>query len=164
MGRWRLGRMSLAGYRPWSYHECMGQIKGFESALEALRMLDSKAQNRILDDILKQDPQMAHRLKSHLVQFDDLLQINPQGLVQLLQAVPDARWVLALRGKTVDFVDKLLAPLAKRKSDLYKAALTQLGPQPAEKVDGAQREIIKKALELEAQGLLLFTRGNDPLV
>lgn len=142
----------------------MGKINGFESALEALRVLDSKAQERILSDILKQDPEMAHRLKSHLVLFEDLLKINPQGLTRLLQEVPDVKWVLALRGKEASFVNQFLKPLAQRRADLFKAALAQLGPQPVSKVESAQRDIIAKALELESKGLLVFAKAGDPLV
>ncbi|MEZ0391969.1 MAG: FliG C-terminal domain-containing protein [Pseudobdellovibrionaceae bacterium] len=142
----------------------MGKIKGFESALEALRALDSKSQARILADILKKDPQMAEKLKKNLIVFEDLLSANPQGLSKLFQSVPDPRWVMALRGKNKEFVDSILKILPQRRADLLKAALDHLGPQPLTKVEAAQKEILEKAFELEAQGLILFQRGHDPLV
>lgn len=142
----------------------MAKIKGFESALEALRALDSQSQERILADILKKDPEMANKLRKNLVVFEDLLKVNPKGLQQLFQAVPDAKWVLALRNKNKEFIDLLLQSLAMRKKDLIVAAIGHLGPQPLSKVEAAQREIVEKALELEAKGLLLFATGGDPLV
>ncbi len=142
----------------------MGKIDGFKAALEALRGLDERAQQRILSDILAKDPEMANRLKANLVLFEDLLRANPQGLARLFQEVPDVRWVLALRGKTAEFVAALLKDLANRRSDLLKAAIAQLGPQPVTKIENAQREIVKKALELESQGLLVFAKSNDSVV
>jgi flagellar motor switch protein FliG len=142
----------------------MGKINGFESALEALRGLDKKSQDRILSDILKQDPEMAEKLKQHLVQFEDLLKINPQGLMKLFSEIPDAKWVLALRGKDTTFIDQLMKAISTRKADLIKAAIAQLGPQSLTRIESTQREIIAKAMELEAKGLLIFSRDGDPLV
>ena len=142
----------------------MSKINGFQAALEALRTLDEAAQERILADILKKDPDMAKRLKSHLITFDDLLRVNPAGLHLLFQSVSEVKWVLALRGKSADFVDTLLKILPTRRIDLFKAALARLGPQPLNKVEAAQRDVLQKALELEAEGRLLFSKPGDPLV
>jgi flagellar motor switch protein FliG len=142
----------------------MSKIDGFQSALEALRALDVKSQQRILADIFKTDPQMAEKLKKNLILFKDLLKVNPQGLMKLFSEVPDAKWVLALRGHDSQFLEQLMKPLASRKSDLIKAAIAQLGPQSMTRVEAAQREIIEKALELEAKGQLIFAREGDPLV
>jgi len=142
----------------------VSKIDGFQSALEALRALDAKSQERILSDILKKDPEMAKKLKSNLVVFEDLLKVNPQGLMRLFSAVPDAKWVLALRGKDPAFMDTLMKPLATRRADLIKAAISHLGPQSVTRIEATQKEILAKALELEAQGKLIFSRDSDPLV
>ena len=107
---------------------------------------------------------MAEKLKKNLVLFKDLLKINPQGVMKLFSEVPDVKWVLAFRGQDAAFMDQLMKPLASRKSDLIKAAVAQLGPQSMTRVEAAQREIVEKALELEAKGQLLFSREGDPLV
>ncbi|MGZ5280316.1 MAG: FliG C-terminal domain-containing protein [Pseudobdellovibrionaceae bacterium] len=142
----------------------MSKIDGFQSALEALRGLDSKSQERILSDILKKDPDMAKKLKANLVVFEDLLKVNPQGLLRLFTAVPDAKWVLALRGKDQVFLETLMKPLPTRKAELIKAAISHLGPQSMTRIEATQKEIISKALELEAQGKLIFSKDSDPLV
>lgn len=142
----------------------MGNIKGFEAALEALRAVDSTTREKILSNMLKQDPAMVQRLKSHLVLFEDLLKINPQGLTRLFQEVSEVKWVIAFRGQTAEFVDAILKPLASRRAELIRAALAQMGPQSVSKVEAAQREIIAKALELEGQGLLVIAKNDDPLV
>jgi flagellar motor switch protein FliG len=140
------------------------KIKGFESAIEALRGLDAASQERILAEIVKKDPAMAERLKKNMVLFDDLLRINPQGLMRLFQEIPDPQWVLALRGKKEDFIQALLKPLAKRRAEIITEAMKHLGPQPMSKVETAQKHIIEKVLQLEAQGLLIFSTGDDPMV
>jgi flagellar motor switch protein FliG len=142
----------------------VSKIDGFQSALEALRALDPAAQERILGDILKTDPTMAHRLKSHLIQFNDLLRANPQGLLKLFSEIPDAKWVLALRGKPAEFIAALMKGLPTRKVELFKAAMAQMKPQSVTRIEATQREILTKALELESQGQLIFTKDNDPLV
>jgi flagellar motor switch protein FliG len=142
----------------------MSKIDGFKSALEALRALDSKAQERILADIIKKDPEMAARLKQNLVVFEDLLKANPQGIMKLFAEIPDAKWVLALRGKEAEFLNQLMKPLAHRKSELIKAAISHLGPQSVSRIEATQKEILAKALELESKGQLIFARDSDPLV
>lgn len=142
----------------------MGKIDGFKSALEALRSLDAKSQERILGDIIKTDPEMAKKLKASLVNFEDLLKINPQGIIKLFSEVPDAKWVLALRNKNAEFIAQLMKPLATRKADLIKAAIAQLGPQALSRIEAAQLEVLKKVLELEAKGQVVFAKDDDPLV
>jgi flagellar motor switch protein FliG len=99
-----------------------------------------------------------------LLLFDDLLEINPQGLTRLFQEVPEVKWVIALRGQAAEFVDSLLKPLASRRAELIRATLVQMGPQSVSKVEAAQREILVKALQLEERGLLVFAKDEDPLV
>ena len=142
----------------------MAKIKGFKAAIEALRGLDEKSQARILSEILKKDPEMAERLRTNLVIFDDLLKVNTQGMHRLFQEIPEPTLVLALRGKKKDFVETLLKPFAKRKVEMILLALDHLGPQSAAKVEAAQKVILEKALELQQKGLLIFIVGDDPLV
>ncbi len=142
----------------------MTKIKGFKAAIEALRGLDEKSQERILSEILKKDPEMAGRLRKGLVLFEDLLKVNTQGMHRLFQEIPEPTWVLALRGKNKEFVSSLLKPFTKRKAEMIQLALDHLGPQSAAKVEAAQKLILEKALELQQKGLLIFISGDDPLV
>lgn len=142
----------------------MGKIDGFKSALEALRSLDRRSQERILAEILKTDPEMSKKLKASLISFDDLLKVNPQGIVTLFSEIPDPKWVLALRNKTPDFISQLMSPLAARRIELIKAAVSQLGPQALSRIEAAQREILIKTLELESHGQIVFAKDDDPLV
>ena len=142
----------------------MAKVKGFKAAIEALRGLDEKSQQRILAAILKKDPVMANKLKANLVLFEDVLKINTQGRFNLFAAVPEPTWVLALRGKDKDFVVALLKPFSKRKAEMIQLALEHLGPQSSAKVEAAQKIILQKALELQQKGQLIFISGDDPLV
>ena len=142
----------------------MTKIKGFKAAIEALRGLDEKSQERILAQILKKDPEMAERLRKNLVIFDDLLKVNTQGMHRLFQEIPEPTLVLALRGKHKDFVSALLKPFAKRKIEMIQLALDHLGSQSAAKVEAAQKIVLDKALELQQKGVLIFINGADPLV
>lgn len=140
------------------------KIDGLKSAVEALRGLDSKSQARVLAEIFKKDPEMAEKIRKNMRGFDDLLKVNPQGLIRLIQEVPEPILVLALRGQNPAFVQTFLKPLAQRKAALITEALTHLGPQPISKVETAKREVLSKACELESQGKIIFSEGEDPLV
>src|SRR5690606_7924425 len=107
----------------------MAKIKGFEAALQALRGLDSSSQERILRAMAKMDAAIADRLKKNILTFSNLIRINSHGLIRPIQEIPEPQLVLSLRGITNEFNESLLKPLSKRKADLTKEALAQLGPQ-----------------------------------
>jgi len=48
------------------------KVDGFKQAIEMLQGLDLAAQQSLLAEIARKDPEMAIKLKQNLVTFDDL--------------------------------------------------------------------------------------------
>lgn len=142
----------------------MSEKKGFQSAVEALRGLAAKDQNRILADIAKTDPELSRKLRKNIFQFEDLIKANKNGLQTLLGEVTDSTLAIALRGKPKEFIVQILKNLTQRRLQSIQESIKEIGPQPMGKVQAAQQEILEKALELQSQGKIIFVDGDDPLV
>lgn len=80
------------------------KIDGFKAAIEMLQGLDLVQQQNVLADIARRDPEMAVRLKSSLVTFDDLQYLTVSMMKRLLQDIDLDVLGLALRGPVRNYL------------------------------------------------------------
>ena len=89
------------------------KIDGFKAAIEMLQGLDLAAQQTVISNIARRDPEMAIRLKKNLVTFDDLQYITPTMMRRLLQDIELDDLGLALRGASTELTTHLLDMFSK---------------------------------------------------
>ena len=70
---------------------------GIAGAVELLQGLDPRSQKRILEDIAKQDPEMAEAIKKNLIRFEDLIHLTEKMMVELLREVDFKDVAMGLR-------------------------------------------------------------------
>ena len=85
------------------------KIDGIKQAIEMLQGLDLAAQQSVLADIARRDPEMAIKLKKNLVTFDDLQYLTISMMKRLLQDVQLDDLGLALRGCSKEVSTHLLS-------------------------------------------------------
>ncbi len=81
------------------------KIDGFKAAIEMLQGLDLAAQQSLLADIARRDPEMALKLREHMVTFDDLQYITVSMMKRLLKDIELQDLGLALRGANREMTD-----------------------------------------------------------
>ena len=136
------------------------KINGFESAVQALRGLDTVSQERILKDILQKDPKMAEKLRSGLLHFDDLAYLLASDFKLIWWELPRNTWILALRNGKDGIWKMLKSHLSNRAYQELEEQVRSLGPQPLSKVEEAQREICNTILKLSGEGRMALPKPS----
>jgi flagellar motor switch protein FliG len=136
------------------------KIDGLKQAVEMLQGLDLAAQQSVLADIARRDPEMAVKLKQNLVTFDDLQYLTIAMMKRLLQDVSLDDLGLALRGCSKEVSDHLLSMFStgmKRDiDDILKGK-----PRPLNEVMEAQRRIMDVVLRLREKGEIVLSKDKS---
>lgn len=136
------------------------KIDGVKAAVEMLQHLDLEAQQRLLADIARQDPEMSIKLKQALVTFDDLQYLTIAMMKTLLQEISLDDLGLALRGASKEVGDHLLSMFSTNMKrdidDILKGR-----PRPLSDVMEAQKRIMEVVLKLVERGEIVLSKDKS---
>ena len=136
------------------------KIDGFKQAIEMLQGLDLAAQQSLLADIARKDPEMAIKLKQNLVTFDDLQYLTVSMMKRLLQDIEIDVLGLALRGANKETADHLLnmfsTNMKRDIEDILKGK-----PRPLSEVMEAQKKIMDVVLKLRDRGEIILSKDKS---
>ena len=136
------------------------KIDGIKQATEMLQGLDLAAQQALLADIARRDPEMAIKLKQNLVTFDDLRYLTVSMMKRLLQDISLDDLGLALRGANKDLTDHLLdmfsTGMKRDVEDILKGK-----PRSLDDVMDAQKRIMDVVLKLKGKGEIILSKDKS---
>ncbi len=136
------------------------KIHGFQHAIEMLQGLDLAAQQSLIAEIARKDPEMAIKLKQGIVTFDDLQYITVSMMKRLLLDIDLNDLGLALRGANKETVNHLLEMFSTNMrrdiEDVLKGK-----PRPISEVLGAQSKIMDVILRLRDSGEIILSKEKS---
>ena len=136
------------------------KIDGFKQAIEMLQGLDLAAQQTLLADIARRDPEMAIKLKQNLVTFDDLKFLTVAMMKRLLQDIDTDVLGLALKGANKEVTDHLLNMFSTNmKRDIEDVLKGR--PRPLSEVLEAQKKIMDIVLKLIEKGEIILSKDKS---
>ncbi len=138
---------------------------GFKGVADLLNRLDAIAAKSILEQIEKDDPQLAINIRNLMFTFEDLVTVPAASIRELISQVDKKQLALALKGANPELKAHLFKALSSRAIEMLQEDMEVLGPVRAREVMGAQQEILVLARRLEADGkLILATEKEDDLM
>lgn len=140
--------------------EFRGGIKG---AAEMLAGLNPKEQERLLEQIRKQDPQMAQLLEKNMTTFEDLRHLTPKMMVELLREIDLKDLALGLRLGSQELKNHFLKNLSKGAAREIEEVL--LGPpQSVDRVQESIEKIMQVVREKVKKGELILSPDSEKYV
>ncbi|WPU66205.1 FliG C-terminal domain-containing protein [Peredibacter starrii] len=136
------------------------KIDGLKQAIEMLQGLDLAAQQSLIAEIARKDPEMAIKLKQNLVTFDDLKYLTVAMMKRLLQDIDLDVLGLALRGASKEVTDHLLNMFStnmKRDVEDYLKGK----PRPLSEVLEAQKKIMDVVIRLRDKGEIVLSKDKS---
>ncbi len=127
---------------------------GVRAVAEMLNRLDSASSRDILEHIERQDTNLAATIRHLMFVFEDLLLIDPLGLMEVLAKVDRKLLTLALKGTSEQLRNQILACMSQRGADMLREDMEALGPVKIKEVEAAQQQIIAVVRQLEAEGVV----------
>lgn len=136
------------------------KIDGLKQAIEMLQGLDLSAQQSIIAEIARKDPEMAIKLKQNLVTFDDLQYLTVGMMKRLLQDIDLDVLGLALRGANKELSEHLLnmfsTNMRRDVEDILKGR-----PRPLSDVMEAQTKIMDVVHRLREKGEIVLSKEKS---
>ncbi len=127
---------------------------GVRAVAEVLNRLDSFSSREILENIERQDSNVADTIRHLMFVFEDLLLIDQMGMKEILGKVDRKVLTLALKGTSEQLRNHILGCMSQRGGEMLKEDMEALGPVKIKEVEGAQQQIIGIVRDLESQGVL----------
>jgi flagellar motor switch protein FliG len=114
--------------------------------------------------IREADADLAQRIEDRMLAFDDLLELDDRDLQLLLREVPSETLVVALKGAGAALQDSVFRNLSQRAAQMLREDLEAKGPVRLSQVEAEQREILRIARRLAADGLVVLGGGGGASV
>lgn len=127
---------------------------GVRAVAEILNRLDSTSSREILEDVERQDTNVAETIRHLMFVFEDLLLIDNIGMKEILGKVDRKVLTLALKGTSEQLRNHVLGCMSQRGGEMLKEDMEALGPVKIKDVEAAQQQIISVVRQLESDGVL----------
>lgn len=153
--------VALANELPTSDASTLVSVDGIAKAAELLNATGLKNSTAILHALEAEDSAAAREVRQAMFTFEDLKNMDPKGMRELLKEVPSERLTVALKGLSPELTGTFFAGLSARAAELLKDDLELAGKVKKSEIEGARREIVETALRLESEGRIDLGRGGE---
>lgn len=140
-------------------------LGGVRVAAEILNFAGAKNESAIIEAVKAHDAELAQKIIDEMFVFDNLVDIDDQGLQLLLREVQSEQLVIALKGAGEELREKVFANMSQRAAEMLKDDLESKGPVRLSEVEAQQKEILKIVRRLVEEGqIALGGKGEDAYV
>ena len=140
-------------------------VGGVKAAANILNFLDTSSESAIMDSIRETDGDLGDRIQDLMFVFDNLADVDNQGIQALLREVSSESLVLALKGADDLVKEKIFSNMSKRAAEMLRDDLESRGPVKLSDVEGAQKEILTVARRLADSGdIALGGKGAEQYI
>jgi flagellar motor switch protein FliG len=125
---------------------------GVRTAAEILNFMPATHENAVIEGVKTFDSDLAQKILDQMFTWDNVMEIDDRGIQVLLREVPSEGLILALKGSTQDFRDKIFKNMSSRAAETLKEDLEAKGMVRVSEVEAQQKEILKIVRRLGEEG------------
>ncbi|MCK8826317.1 flagellar motor switch protein FliG [Natroniella acetigena] len=134
---------------------------GIDSIVDILNLADRSTEKTILDDLDKENPELAEDIRQKMFVFEDIILLTDRAIQLILRQIDtDNDLPLALKTASEEVADKIYNNLSKRASQMLREDIEHLGPVRISDVEEAQQNIVNEIRRLEEEGEIVINRGG----
>jgi len=127
---------------------------GVRAVVEVLNRVDAATSDVILNEITQENANLGQAIRNLMFVFDDLLNLDSEGMKKVLSKIDQKVLRVALKGCTPQLQNHFTSFMSARASEMLKEDMAAQGPVRIRDVQEAQQTIIAIAKQLEAEGIL----------
>lgn len=132
-----------------------------EMIADIFNNMERAIEGRFMDELEKQAPEAAEKIRSLMFTFEDLGNMDPASIQAIIRAVDKDKLPLALKGATETLRDLFFSNMSERAAKIMKEDMAAMGPVRLREVEEAQQEIVNTAKDLEARGEIVIASGSE---
>jgi hypothetical protein len=152
-------------------------VKGIENALkekveyllggpdhmgEILNLVDDETREKILKSTQEKDPILGKQLKKMIVSFEEIYQLNLEGLQQLIRRVGLANFAMSLKNEDPEKVSKLLEKLSKGAAEMLQQEM-DLTKTTDKKIKLSKKLAVSNLQRLIKEGAVVRPAEPEPI-
>lgn len=132
------------------------KIGGLKAAAEIMNYMDNNVEGVLMDQIRDQDEDMATQIQDLMFVFENLIEVDDQGVQRLLRDVPQDILQKALKGADEGLREKIFKNMSKRAADMMRDDIEAMPPVKVSEVEAAQKEILGIARKWQTVARLCY--------
>jgi flagellar motor switch protein FliG len=138
---------------------------GSKNVAELMNRLDPVAARDILENLDRDEPDLASSIRDLMFTFEDFLGVQEFELRELMNLLDKKTLMIALKGASEEVRSHFYRTMSSRAVEMLKEDSEVMGPIRSKDVAKAQAEIVAIARKLESEGkMVLKSEGADEYV
>lgn len=138
---------------------------GIRAAAEILNFIPSAQESKIIENFKQYDAELAQKIMDEMFVFDNLIDIEDQGIQLLLREVQSETLIVALKGAQEELRNKIFKNMSQRAAEVLREDLEAKGPVRVSQVEAEQKEILKVLRQLADDGqIVLGGKGESSFI
>jgi len=139
----------------------VSRVGGVDPLVNIINRSDRPTERQIVEGLEGLDAALADEVKSRMFMFEDVVNLDDRSVQQVLRQVDTAELALAIKGVSEQVRSKITSNLSERAAENLLEEVDLLGPVRLAQVEEAQQSVIRTIRQLEEQGVIMISRGND---
>ncbi len=140
------------------------QAGGIPSVVEILNQVDRATEKRILEELERQDAELAEEIRKRMFIFEDIVTLTDMAIQRVIREVDSKDLALALKGVNDEVSARIFKNVSKRGAEMLKEDLSYMGPVRLREVEEAQQRIVAVIRRLDETGEIVIARGGEDTV
>jgi flagellar motor switch protein FliG len=133
---------------------------GIKSLADILNHSDRSTERNVLDELAKQDGELAEEIRLLLFTFEDVVKLDDRSIQMVLKETDQKDLAIALRGVSEDVRSRIFSNMSERGAELLREEIDFQPPQRKRVVEEAQGRIVAVVRRLEEAGAIVISRGS----
>jgi flagellar motor switch protein FliG len=130
------------------------QHGGVRAVAELFNRLERTLSNPVLEAMEESRPDIAVAIRNLMFVFDDLINVDDNGMREIIQRADKKGLTVALKGASEEIRARFFKNMSKRAADMLREEMEVLGAIRLRDVEKAQQEVVAIARKLEEEGLI----------
>ncbi len=139
-------------------------VGGVKSLVEILNAADRGTEKNIIDELEKDQPELAEQIRASLFVFEDIVTLDRAAIQRVLREVSNEDLALALKGASGEVSGMIFGNISKRAAETLKEDIEFLGPVRLSAVEEAQKKIVGHVRRLEEAGEIMIGRSDEDAI
>jgi flagellar motor switch protein FliG len=114
-----------------------------------------------MENLTSFDPNIAQQVLEKMFIFENIMDINDEGIQVILREVPSEALIIALKGAKEEMKEKIYKNMSARASETMREDLAAKGPVKLSEVEKQQREILLIVRRLSDEGQIALSSGGE---
>jgi flagellar motor switch protein FliG len=131
------------------------QHGGVRAVAELFNRLERTVSTPVLEAIEAKRPELAVSIRNLMFVFDDLVNVDDNGMREIVQRADKKALTIALKGASEEIRTRFFGNMSKRASEMLREEMEVLGAVRLRDVEKAQQDIVAIARKLEEEGVIV---------